>query len=511
MNSFQYTARLVTDAVISVRSTTTGGHRCLDYIPGACLLGAVAAKLYDSLGQDAFTVFHSGKVRFGNAYPLSAAGEPAFPVPFAWHAAKGEEMNDSVANVKNLLYASTTQYKEWEEGGDQQKQLREGYFTLSGGHIKPEKRYRLKTAINRERMGMAEESQLYGYQSLQAGSRWHFCVEFDADVSEAIQKKVLVALGGTMRIGRSRTAEYGVLEAAAAPLSVTCMAPAGSSGNQLALYCLSDVALVDGHGFPTLIPEATIIGLDGATFDAGRSYLRIRSYAPFNGKRRRFDLERQVIAKGSILVYTGEFTNEAVQSFQDRINAGIGLYRQEGLGKIVASPAFLSGFSFTPGETVRLPAPEPAAAVAPQSPLAGWLLARAAEQEQACKTIEQVERWVTDLISGPCPKNSQWGQLRNIAFRFDTPAQILNEIVKLCTNGVSQKQWSKSVKVNSRNIKYCDFLLDIVLEAQKTEENKEEKYIPSVSLKLETIRQRLYHLGNRIPRRSNQKEQRGDA
>lgn len=496
MKSFQYTARLVTDAVISERSTTTGGHRCLDYIPGACLLGAVAAKLYDSLGQDAFTVFHSGKVRFGNAYPLSDAGEPALPVPFAWHAAKGEEMNGSVANVKNLLYATAAQHKEWEEGGDQQKQLRSGYFTLSGDHVEPARRYRLKTAINRERMGMAEESQLYGYQSLQAGSRWHFCVEFDADVCDAVQQKVRAALGGTIRIGRSRTAEYGVLEAAAAPVSVTGIAAAGSSGSQLALYCLSDVALVDGHGFPTLSPEAALIGLDGAAFDAGRSYLRIRSYAPFNGKRRRFDLERQVIAKGSILVYGGEFTNDAVRSFQERINTGIGLYRQEGLGKIVANPAFLSGFGFTPGEAVRLPVSEPAAAVAPQSPLAGWLLARAAEQEQARKTIEQVERWVTDLISGPCPKNSQWGQLRNIAFQETTIEGIRERVKRLCTEGVSQKQWSKAVKVDGKKIEYGKYLAEIVL---------------AEGVSLEAARQRLYHLGNRIPRRSNQKEQRGDA
>ena len=126
MTSFNYTARLVTDAVISERSSTTGGHRCLDYIPGACLLGAVAAKLYDSLGQDAFTVFHSGKVRFGNGYPLSAAGEPAFPVPFAWHTAKGEEMNGSVTNIKNLFHATAAQHDEWGKAGDQQKPLRRG-------------------------------------------------------------------------------------------------------------------------------------------------------------------------------------------------------------------------------------------------------------------------------------------------------------------------------------------------------------------------------------------------
>lgn len=496
MKSFQFTARLVTDAVISERSATTGGHRCLDYIPGACLLGDVAAELYDVLGEDAFTVFHSGKVRFGNAYPLSATGEPALPVPFAWHTTKGEEMNGSVANVKNLLCATAGQHEDWEKKGDQQKQLRSGYFTLFGKLLQPTKRYRLKTAINRRKMGMAEESQLYGYESLQAGSRWHFSVEFDADVSAAVRQKVLSALDGTLRIGRSRTAEYGVLETAVAPVSATGIAAAGSSRNHLALYCLSDVALVDKQGFPTLVPEPELIGLSGAEFDGGRSYLRIRSYAPFNGTRRRFDLERQVIGKGSILVYSGEFANDAVQSLQERVSVGIGLYRQEGLGKLLVNPAFLSAFSFTAADAVRLPVPEPSFADESKSPLAKWLLARSVEQEQARKTIEQVEGWITDLVSGPCPKNSQWGQLRNIAFQETAIEGIRDRVKRLCAEGVSQKQWSKTVKVDGKRTEYGKFLAEVVL---------------AEGVSLEAARQRLYHLGNRIPRRSNQKEQRGDA
>jgi CRISPR-associated protein Csx10 len=492
MKTFQFTARLVTDAVISERSATTGGHRCLDYIPGACLLGAVAAELYDGLEQDAFTVFHSGKVRFGNAYPLSTTGEPALPVPFAWHTTKGEEMNGSVANVKNLLCATAAQHEEWEKKGDQQKQLRSGYFTLSGKLLQPAKRYRLKTAINRRKMGMAEESQLYGYESLQAGSLWHFSVEFDDEVSEAVRQQVLSALGGTLRIGRSRTAEYGVLQTALCSAAIEPLPSASQSDGRLVIYCLSDLALTDEKGMPTLVPD---FGLSAVTFDPAKSFLRIRSYAPFNGTRWRFDLERQVIAKGSILVYGGNPTSEDLQSLQDRIAKGIGLYRQEGLGKLLINPSFLAQFGFTASAIVRLPVAEPPVLSAANTPLSQWLLARASTQEQACKTIEQVEKWVDDLVSGPCPKNSQWGQLRNIAF-LKTIDEIRKGIKQLCTEGVSQKQWSKPVKVDGKKTDYGKFLAEVVL---------------AEGVSLEAARQRLYHLGNRIPRRSNQKEQRGDA
>ena len=75
---------LESDAVISETSATAGVHSTLDYLPGAALLGACAASLYDSLApEESFLVFHSGRVRFGNAYPLAENGAPAIPVPAA--------------------------------------------------------------------------------------------------------------------------------------------------------------------------------------------------------------------------------------------------------------------------------------------------------------------------------------------------------------------------------------------------------------------------------------------
>jgi hypothetical protein len=303
---------------------------------------------------------------------------------------------------------------------------------------------------------------------------------------------VLASLGGTLRIGRSRTAEYGVLETALCPAAIDPLPSASPSDGRLIIYCLSDLALTDEQGMPTLVPD---FGLSGVTFDPAKSFLRIRSYAPFNGTRRRFDLERQVIAKGSVLVYGGNPASEELKSFLERIAKGIGLYRQEGLGKILVNPSFLAQFGFAASAAVSLPVAEPPVLSASNTPLSQWLLARTSTQEQACKTIEQVEKWVDDLVSGPCPKNSQWGQLRNIAF-LKTIDEIREGIKQLCTKGVAEKQWSKTVKVDGKKTEYGKFLVEVVL---------------AEGVSLEAARQRLYHLGNRIPRRSNQKEQRGDA
>jgi len=107
MKRYQLILELHEDVVFSARSATLGGHRSLDYIPGAALYGVSASKLYDSLGRYAFTVFHSGKVRFGNGYPLAPNGEVGFPVPFSWYSVKGETQTSKSENWlvdKDQLY-----------------------------------------------------------------------------------------------------------------------------------------------------------------------------------------------------------------------------------------------------------------------------------------------------------------------------------------------------------------------------------------------------------------------
>ena len=302
MKTLHFTARLLADAVISERAATTGGHRTLDYIPGANLLGAAAAQLYNKDQAVSFQLFHSGKVRFGNAYPLSPTNVPTLPVPLCWHLPKGAEDSD-YKNVRNLIHASKEQFDEWDNRGEQQKQLRSGYLSPSGEKVTPSKNYHLKTAIDRTKQGMADEAQLFGYQSLAAGSCWYFSISFDDDLNQQLVNQVADAIRGTIRVGRSRSAEYGLLAVQRTEIAPFQFSPVAD--DRLLLYCLSDLALTDPlTGISTLIPDpAAHFGLAEGSFNAGRSYIRVRNYAPFNSTRKRFDIERQVIARGSVLVF----------------------------------------------------------------------------------------------------------------------------------------------------------------------------------------------------------------
>lgn len=492
MKTVHFTARLLSDAVISERSATIGGHRCLDYLPGAVLLGAAAASLYHQNPEAAFLLFHSGKVRFGNAYPLSPDNQPTLPVPLCWHLPKGQEAAD-ISQASNLIHATAEQFEAWDAQGEQQKQLRTGYVGPAGRKISPSRNYRLKTAINREQQGMAEEAHLFGYQSLAAGTCWYFSVSFDDGLEARLVEQVAGALSGVIRVGRSRSAEYGLLAVSRSEADPLAMQP--EAGEQLLLYCLSDLALTDRQtGAPVLAPEPGVLQLDGITFNPGRSYLRTRSYAPFNSTRKRFDLERQVIVKGSVLVYErpGGFSVAELQQLQQRLACGIGSYRQDGLGQLLVNPPFLADASFA-GFTASVLAPPPAAQPQQLPPLVDWLGAKAAQRSEEAAAVKQVDDWIRELISDRCPKNSQWGQLRSIAVQGKDQADIKAKLTKLCAEGVSQKRWAKQVKGRTIRTSYRDFILETVLDGS-----------------LSQVRKRLYLLGNRLPRLSNQRSNGGD-
>lgn len=68
-------------AIFSARAATEGLHKTTATPTGAALLGWLAAQGGYASFDDPFTVFHSGKVRFGTALPLLPDGAAAIPTP----------------------------------------------------------------------------------------------------------------------------------------------------------------------------------------------------------------------------------------------------------------------------------------------------------------------------------------------------------------------------------------------------------------------------------------------
>lgn len=351
MKTLDLIITLQDDCIFSERNATEGAHRALDYIPGGALLGATAARLYKEIGNSrAFDWFHSGKMRFGNAYPLTEKGYQTFPMPACWHEAKGES-----AVVEDKSYEPKSDKKRycinaeklWRldkrensalPNNQQPKQLRDGYCSLNGTFIKPDKSFRMKTAINAD-TGRAKDAALFGYDALEAGQQFYAQIHYDNDFSDAELKQLKDAFGHPILLGRSRSAEYGRAKVDIIKAE-TQLLHNNTQNLEITLWLLSDLMVLDQYGQPTLTPSSQDLGFPRGEFLAENSFLRTRRYSTWNACKKSYEMERQVISKGSVLVYKLKLplTAEHLQL----IAAGLGVERQAGLGQVWLNPPLLA-------------------------------------------------------------------------------------------------------------------------------------------------------------------------
>ena len=409
---------LLDDCVFSATPATEGGHESLDRIPGAALLGAAASRLYTDLERgDAFTVFHSGKVRFGDGLPWDGHNI-GWPVPRCWHYPKTEGANKDDFLIADNLYNFAVESISKLPDGQQPKQLRDGYVHADGRYSKPAHSLRLKTAID-PATGRADEGRLFGYDALHRGQTFLSVIEADDEVEDTLFERVVEALQGQVLLGRSRSAEYGRARITLVELPELPQ-PSADGDDSLTLWLLSDLALTDARGQPTLQPDGEALGLPGAQVVWERTFLRGRRYSPWNAARHGYDRERLVLEAGGVITLqlNGHGRGEAIGALEK----GVGLYREAGLGRIWIDPPWLqslhpvfAGRSTAARETT--PAPEP------NHPLVDWLKAAAGvdwktEAEQRVREFEKIylekldeSRRLHGVPDGVAygPSRSQWG------------------------------------------------------------------------------------------------------
>lgn len=366
---------LLDDVVASERPATEGGHASLDYLPGAMLLGAIATQLYSEISRsETYALFHSGRVRFGDGLPL-ADETPGWPMPLCWHIRKGESPFNGdhldAAKVRNLQFGRF-------DDGVQPKQLRDGYVRADGYRLTVRQSLRMKTAID-PNTGRVAESQLFGYEAIQAGQSFLARIEADDDVPESLWAKLtnILGCGGELLLGRSRSAEFGRVRVEALGGSVipAFLPDSGAASREVTLWCLADLALLDAWGQPTLELSPAQLGLNRGRVDWQRTFLRFRRYAPWNAYRRAYDLERQVIRRGSVITLT-DVDPPLSGTERGRLTTGIGLHREAGLGQVSVDPQLLARLE--PVFAARLPVRRQTGSLATRGenhPLIVWLKA----------------------------------------------------------------------------------------------------------------------------------------
>ena len=324
-------------AVFSEQSRTEGEHRTLAHPPGAALLGW-AARDYDYwLGRGrAEAVFHSGKVRFSDALPLSGDDAPAYPIPQLLMEPKHRSSRDDRLGEDVRVGRAPD-----DNGEIQYEALKPAFVTRAGCLVKPDRGGRLRTAT---RGGRAERGKLFGFQHLEPESRrWAATIEANDGVFEDDEWRRLLALfdGRTLHIGRGGNTAYGG--------GYNCVVrdngggdlwPVGSvadGAERVRVWALSDLALVDNWGAPAMAPSAEALGLGaGWRLRVQDSVVSLRRYAPWNRALRGRDVERQAVAAGSV------FTFERVDNVAQTKPCGlVGFAREAGLGRVWIAPPLL--------------------------------------------------------------------------------------------------------------------------------------------------------------------------
>ncbi|SMG45172.1 hypothetical protein [Dethiosulfovibrio salsuginis] len=452
-----YRVDLLSDVAITADAATIGGHRGLDYLRGSIFLGAAVASSMKDGGDFSPELFLSGKVRFLNAYPL-ADGLPAFPFPLCFHKVKGEEWKG--ARPWNSLT------DEHLTGGRQPKQWRSGYLSTKGQVVEIPMEHRMKTAVDRGSR-RSQEGQLFGYQSIPKGTSFLWTLQADEkDDLEMVHRWLTEA---PVYLGRSKGAEYGSVRISAVePVGAENSPPVRHPEDLVVLYLLSDLAL-SRDGLPVLLPEGRDFGLEGVKLDWERSSIKVDRYAPWNGFFNSRMTERQIISKGSVLVFSPDPKNGGtvdLEELSSRLSRGVGLFTEEGMGQILVNPRWV----LEPPELKAGTDPSSDRPSQPDTPLVRFLKRKTDRAEFSDEALITARKWAKSWYSlakkllgdgQEVPSKAQWGTVRQLSLRFmDRPGDLMKELEKFCTEDLRKKAWEGSIYVSGRNLSLYQALIE---------------------------------------------------
>lgn len=325
MKKYQYKCTLLTDVIITSEAATEGYSPSLDYIPGSKILGIVAGKLYDENNENkTLDLFHNGTVCYGDAN-LYISNSEYLATPFSWYIEKGKSLLDDIY-IHHLLQTSDKQLK----------QVRSGYYSSETNKtVKLEQAFSLKSAQDATTR-RSEDGKMFGYHSLKAGSEWVFEI---SDQSGKYTEDIKNVIIGKHRVGRSRTAEFGLVEIEF--LKEIKEKEKKVYSNEIVIYAKSNLCFLNEHGIYTAQPTAEqLCGDKGAKILWDKSQIRTRNYKTWNRKRNNKDADRVIIERGSVFVIKS--SSDIDSSFYEN---GIGNHRAEGFGQVLVNPKFLKSDS----------------------------------------------------------------------------------------------------------------------------------------------------------------------
>jgi len=423
MKTLYFKCTLKTDVIISESSATVGHQTSLDYIPGSNFLG-ICARHYDELSdEEQLMMFHTGDVQFGDAHAM-LKGIRTLRIPASMYYPKLKKVEDECY----------IHHAHKHEEGEQLKQCRSGFYafvadekTIHKAEI--EKSYAIKSAYDYESR-RSQDSQMYGYESLDEGLELLFEVRV-SDKAESLSNKIEECLIGRKNIGRSKTAQYGMVEITKAdekafPKYDSSQKEKDYNGNEIQIvYAESRLIFINPETLqPSFRPSAKELEFSDGEIDWSLSQVRTFQYAPWNNKRKTYDTDRCGIEKGSVFVVKG-----ATSTPEAKV---VGQFKNEGFGKVIYNPSFLefkdkgmTKWTFVKREKVHN-AETKDKYTSGSTPLLKYIN----KTKRNTKTNEEILRAVNNFVEKYKGRftsesfKSQWGQIRSIASKYkDTESE----------------------------------------------------------------------------------------
>lgn len=434
---------LLTDVVITANSATQGEHEALDFIPGSLIRGSAISNISSNFKPE---LFFSGKIRFHNAYPMAKNGEMSLPIPSSFH--------------KKKLGDQTIFNGVFDLPEEQVEQMRGNYMN-GNQKITVDTTYHMKTAIDRNKGYTSQDSQLFGYQSIKSGTTFGCFIDFDDDVKSEDMEAIIKGLTQNyIRLGKSRSAEYGLVKAEKfnAPLGYKQGQP---GDNKTVIYLASDLCLEENGIYVTrLKPEH--FGLDNSiAIDWKHSFVRIRKYSPWNAFWKGRMRERQVIRKGSVITLTGSVDSAKLKT---KFEKGFGLFREEGLGRLLINPLFVCNrkpiFEGSGSNTSAITLSELPSQANSDNNLLALLTHRTSiltqDQDSKKRGIELAKfcysHWYNKYGLENCPGKSQWGTIREITTTYhNMEVSLIEALDNYCLHGISSSLWCNTNAENRMN------------------------------------------------------------
>ncbi len=436
MRQRDFKVTFLSDIVLHGSSNSEGNIETLDFITGSSFLGMVA-KNYDEFAKtfDTFDIFHSGKVRFGEATPYFE-NKTTYKVPFCFFAPKLDSDKKEVKNNHFIDYDNQTELDK------QYKQIRSGYITSNFDYINLNHTYSQKAAYDKENR-KSKDSSMFGYKAIKKGATWKFTIKFDKDLDEKIEKQVVENILGEKYLGKSKTAQYGKILIEELkdfkeenlenlnPKEITYV------------YINSSLALFNANGMPTFEPTIENLGLTNASINWEKTQIRTKKYTSYNFKRQTNDYTRLVIEKGSVIALKN-VSNEDINILKN----GIGGYLNEGYGEVLINPSFLlKEGSFSLNKTEKKEVKLDIQKEKVDDVLISFLGNKKESKNKTYTLGEEVQEFIEDnKAKFEKISKSQWGQIRMLVQFNQKNRDYVEKIKDFITHGTSKKQWESAEK-----------------------------------------------------------------